>query len=57
MGYYHIELSPKSKKLFTIVTQWGKYEYQGLPMGLCNSPEIFQENMSELFVGLDTICV
>ena len=57
MGYYHIEISPKSKKLFTIVTQWGKYEYQGLPMGLCNSPEIFQENMSELFVGLDTICV
>ena len=25
-------------------------------MGLCNSPDIFQENMSELFVGLDTVC-
>ena len=24
-------------------------------MGLCNSPDIFQENMSELFVGLDTV--
>ena len=24
-------------------------------MGLCNSPEIFQENMSELFVVLDTV--
>ena len=23
-------------------------------MGLCNSPDIFQEKMSELFVGLDT---
>ena len=23
-------------------------------MGLCNSPDIFQENMSELFVGIDT---
>ena len=24
-------------------------------MGLCNSPDIFQENMSERFVGLDTV--
>ena len=26
-------------------------------MGLCNSPDIFQENMSELFVGIYTVCV
>ena len=26
-------------------------------MGLCNSPDIFQENMSELFIGLDTVGV
>ena len=26
-------------------------------MGLCNSPDIFQEKMSELFVGLDTVHV
>ena len=26
-------------------------------MGLCNSPNIFQENISELFVGLDTVRV
>ena len=38
MGYHHIELSAKSKELFTIVTEWGKYEYQRLPMVLCNSP-------------------
>ena len=25
MGYYHIELSAKSKELCTIVAQWGKY--------------------------------
>ena len=34
MGYYHIELSAKSKELCNIVTQWGKYKYQRLPMGL-----------------------
>ena len=48
-------ISAKSKELFRIVTQWGKYEYQRLPMVLCNSPDIFQENMSELFISLDTV--
>ena len=43
MGYYHILLIPFSKSLCTIVTPWGKYKYQRLPMGLCNSPDIFQE--------------
>ena len=26
-------------------------------MGMCNSPDIFQEKMSELFIGLDTVRV
>ena len=55
MGYYHIELCPNSKKLCTIVLPWGKYEYQKLPMGLCNSPDIFQEKMNKLFAGLDYV--
>ena len=55
MGYYHIELSPASKRLCTIVFPFGKYKYQRLPMGLCNSPDIFQECMSELFIGLDFV--
>ena len=57
MGYYHIELSDKSKEMCTITTQWGKYEYQRLPMGLCNSPDIFQEKMSELLDGLHSVRV
>jgi Reverse transcriptase (RNA-dependent DNA polymerase) len=55
MGYYHIELSPTSKRLCTIVLPCGKYEYQRLPMGLCNSPDIFQEKMSTLMQGLDYV--
>ena len=55
MGYYHIELSPASKRLCTLVFPFGKYEMQRLPMGLCNSPDIFQEKMSELFEGLDFV--
>jgi RNase H-like domain found in reverse transcriptase/Reverse transcriptase (RNA-dependent DNA polymerase)/Retroviral aspartyl protease len=55
MGYYHIELSSNSKELCTIVLPWGKYEYQRLPMGLCNSPDIFQEKMSDLMTGLEYV--
>jgi len=53
MGYYHIELTLEASKLCTIVLPWGKYEYLRLPMGLCNSPDIFQEKMSELMVELE----
>ena len=53
MGYYHIQLTSEASKLCTIVLPWGKYEYLRLLMGLCNSPDIFQEKMSELMIGLD----
>ena len=55
MGYYHIELSPNSKRLCTIVLPWGKYESQKLPMGLCNSPDIFQERMKSLMQDLEYV--
>ena len=38
MGYYHIELDPKAKEMCTMVLPWRKYEYQRLPMELCNCP-------------------
>jgi Reverse transcriptase (RNA-dependent DNA polymerase) len=53
MGYYHIGLTPYVSTLCTVVLPWGKYEYLRLPMGLCNSPDIFQEKMSELMFGLE----
>jgi hypothetical protein len=49
-------MSPFSKQLCTIVLPWGKYEYQHLPMGLCTSPDIFQEKMSELMSDLEFVC-
>ena len=53
--YYYIILWPLSWKLCTIVLSWGKYEYQNFPMGLCNSPDIFQEKMNKLFDGLEYV--
>jgi Reverse transcriptase (RNA-dependent DNA polymerase) len=55
MGYYHIELCPDSKKLCTLVFPFGKYKMQCLPMGLCNSPDIFEGKMSELFDGFEFV--
>jgi hypothetical protein len=54
MGYYHMLLTPFSSRLCTIVLPpWGKYEYYRFPMGLCISPDVFQEKMSNLMSGLD----
>ena len=55
MWYYHIELSPGSKKLCILVLPWGKYEYQKLPMGVYNIPDIFQKKISEIFEGFDMV--
>ena len=55
VGCYHIELSPGYQKIYTIVLPWGKYKHQKLSMGVCNSTNIFQENISELFKGFDLV--
>jgi hypothetical protein len=57
VGYYHIKLSPFSKHLCTTVISFGKYKYQHLPMGLCNSPDIFQEPMYDIFSDLENVHV
>jgi Reverse transcriptase (RNA-dependent DNA polymerase) len=55
MGYYHIELNADAKNLCTIVLPFGKFEYQWLPMGLCNSPDVFQEKMYNLMINLEYV--
>jgi len=54
IGYYHICLDPASKQLCTValLAPFDKHEWQAIPMGLCNSPDIFQEKMSEPMDGL-----
>jgi len=52
VGCYHIRLDPASKQLCAVVLPFGKCEHQAILMGLCNSPGIFQEKMSELMDGL-----
>lgn len=55
MGYYNIALSDDAKKLCTITTPWGKYEYNRLPMGVSISPDIFQDKICQLFEDLESV--
>ena len=54
-GYFHIQSCTFSRKLSTIILPWDKYEYQEVPMGLWDSPYIFQEKMNKLFNGLEYV--
>ena len=41
MGYYKIRLSPASQDMTMIVTEFGKFRYNRLPMCMCASGDIF----------------
>jgi hypothetical protein len=55
MGYYAIRLTPNAQKPCTIVFPWGKYSYLKLPMGIVNSPDIFQSKINQLMDRLDYV--
>ena len=57
MGYYTIRLDPDAQKLCTVITQWGKYQYLRMPMGIMCAPDIFQNRMSDLMAHLQFVKV
>ena len=48
IGYYTIRISLASPDMKTIVTEFGKFRYNRLPMGMCASGDIFQANVDKL---------
>jgi hypothetical protein len=48
MWFNHIPLDLEAQKLCTTILQWGKYQYNRLPMGVKTNPDIFQRIMYEL---------
>ena len=55
MGYYTIKLDTNAQNICTIVTPWGKYAYQRLPMGISCAPDIFQSKMSDLMAEIEYV--
>ena len=55
MGYYHIELSEEASDMCTIITEWGKFRYRRLPMGVAGSPDIFQAKINQLLGDIEAI--
>ena len=48
MGYYKIKILTKSCDLTNIVTDFGKFRYNRVPIGLRNSDDIFQAKVDQL---------
>ena len=55
IGYYQIQPSKSTSKLCMITPPWEKYCYKRLPMGVANSPDIFQQKIKYLFHGFKCI--
>ena len=55
MGYYTIPLSECSKNITTIVTEFGKFRYTCLPMGMVISGDVFQSKVYDLIGDIDGV--
>ena len=48
MGYYNIRFLPASQYITTIVTEFDKFRYHRLPMGMCALGHILQAKVDDI---------
>ena len=53
MKYYTIDISPESGNLTNILTEFGKFRYNRVPMVICASDDIFQAKVDDLVGDID----
>ena len=51
-AYYQIEMDESDRPKTAFVSKYGLYEYNVMPMGLCNAPSTFQRCMELVMRGL-----
>ncbi|XP_064463517.1 uncharacterized protein K02A2.6-like [Ornithodoros turicata] len=54
-AYQQVKLSPASKKLLTVNTPLGLFEYQRLPFGISSAPAIFQALMDQVLKDIPKV--
>ena len=55
MGYYKIRISLATQDMTTIFTEFGKFRYNRLPMGMCAYGDIFQAKVDEILGDIEGI--
>ena len=53
MVYYTVRLSPDIQDRTTIVTEFGKFRYKRLPIGICASRNILKAKEDELLSDIE----
>ncbi len=48
-------MDPNASRICTVIFPWGKYSYKRLPMGIAESPDIFQSKISKLKEDLEYV--
>ena len=48
MGYYTIRIYPASQDMTMIITEFGKFGYNHLPMGMCTSVDNLQSKVNKI---------
>jgi hypothetical protein len=56
-AFHQIPLSENSKKFTAFVTPFGIYQYNRLPFGFANSPQVFTRHIDEVLGDLKYSCV
>ena len=55
MEYYNVKFSTTSQDMTTLVTEFGRFRYNCLPMRICASGDTFQEKVDKLLGDIEEV--